>query len=103
MENETQRNLPKDVKQFCTTEKDLATKISLIIPRPFDPTKPLELQRSLKKKWEDIGKDFAIKKIDHNKATTINHNMAAMGDPDSQHILTIVCMSDTHTTQDKLG
>ena len=95
MENETQRNSPKDEKEFCTTGKDLATKLSLIIPRPFDPTKPLELQRSLKKKWEEIGKDFAIKKIDHNMATKRN--------PDSQHFLTIVCMSDTHSTQDKFG
>ena len=103
MENETQRNSPKDEKEFCTTGKDLATKISLIIPRPFDPTKPLELQRSLKKKWEEIGKDFAIKKIDHNKATTIDHNMATKRNPDSQHFLTIVCMSDTHSSQDKFG
>ena len=103
MENETQKNSQKDKKKFCTTGKDLATKISLIIPRPFDPTKPLELQRSLKKKWEEIGKDFAIKKIDQNKATTIDHNGATKRNPDSQHFLTIVCMSDTHSSQDKFG
>ena len=32
----------------------------MITPRSFDPSKPRELQVKLAKKWEIIGKDFAI-------------------------------------------
>ena len=73
---------------------ELATRISLITPRPFDPSKPRELQVKLGKKWEVIGKDFAIEKV---KETPTPANLG------SRQVVKFVCMSDTHSTQGEFG
>ena len=73
---------------------ELATRISLITPRPFDPSKPRELQVKLGKKWEVIGTDFAIEKV---KETPRPANSG------SRQLVKLVCMSDTHSTQREFG
>ena len=73
----------------------LAARISLITPRSFDPSEPLELQRKLEKRWEVIGKDFAIEKVNQDQ----NQREAAS----RSEKVKLVCMSDTHSTQGEFG
>ena len=76
-------------------EDSLAARISLITPRSFDPSEPLELQRKLEKRWEVIGKDFAIEKVNQDQ----NQREAAS----RSEKVKLVCMSDTHSTQGEFG
>jgi len=91
----------------------------MITPRPFDPFKPKELQLQLEKKWEVIGKDFAIEKVDKQTPALENEasgriekvgkqieNEASEADKKKENeasgtdqIVKLVCMSDTHSTQ----
>ena len=71
----------------------LAARISLITPRSFDPSEPLELQRKLEKRWEVIGKDFAIEKVNQDQREAASRSEKVK----------LVCMSDTHSTQGEFG
>ena len=102
---------------------DLAKRISLITPRTFDPSKPKELQLQLEKKWEVIGKDFAIENVDKQTPASENEasgriekvgkqieNEASEVTKKTENeasgrdlILKLVCMSDTHSTQGEFG
>ena len=99
-------------------EYDHATRISFITPRSFDPTKPRELQVKLGKRWEVIGQDFAIEKVNNQTpapasapASTPPPPTPAASAPESEEsrtnsgsrIVKIVCMSDTHSTQGDFG
>ena len=76
---------------------ELATRISLIRPRSFDPSKPRELQVKLAKKWEIIGKDFAIEEKVKQTPPASGVNLG------SRQVVKFVCMSDTHSTQGEFG
>jgi hypothetical protein len=95
---------------------DLATRISLITPRSFDPTKPRELQVKLGKKWEVIGQDFAIENVNNQTppasapsstpppaAPPASESEEFGTNSGSRQIVKIVCMSDTHSTQGEFG
>ena len=86
-------------------EKTIATRIALVTPRSFDPSKPRELQVKLEKKWEVIGKDFAIEKVDQtaSAASSASENPASGTNFGSRKVVKIVCMSDTHSTQGEFG
>ena len=103
-------------------EKELATRISLVTPRSFDPSKPWELQVKLEKKWEVIGKDFAIEKVNEtasaasekdfaiekvdqtaSAASSASENAASGTNFGSRNVVKIVCMSDTHSSQGEFG
>ena len=100
-------------------EMDLATRISLITPRSFDPTKPRELQVKLGKRWEVIGQDFAIEKVNNQTppasapastppptpppAPPASESEEFGTNSGSRQIVKIVCMSDTHSTQGEFG
>ena len=74
----------------------------MITPRPFDPAKPRELQVQLEKKWEVIGKDFAIEKV-NNQTPLASENETSETNFGSRQFVKIVCMSDTHSTQGEFG
>ena len=84
-------------------EKDIAARVSLVTPRSFDPSKPRELQVKLEKKWEVIGKDFAIEKVDKTAPATASENAASGTKFGSRKVVKLVCMSDTHSTQGEFG
>ena len=101
-------------------EYDHATRISFITPRSFDPTKPRELQVKLGKRWEVIGQDFAIEKVNNQTppasapastpppptppaAPPASESEEFGTNSGSRQIVKIVCMSDTHSTQGEFG
>ena len=87
----------------------------LITPRSFDPSKPRELQLQLGKRWEVIGQDFAIERVNNQTppasapASTPPPTPPASKSEEfgtnsgSRQIVKIVCMSDTHSTQGEFG
>ena len=83
-------------------EKDIAARISLVTPRSFDPSKPRELQVKLEKKWEVIGKDFSVEKVNET-ASAASENAASGTNFGSRKFVKLVCMSDTHSTQGEFG
>ena len=74
----------------------------MVTPRPFDPSKPRELQMKLEKKWEVIGKDFSIEKVNET-ASAASENAASRTSFGSRKVVKLVCMSDTHSTQGEFG
>ena len=106
-------------------EKELASRISFVTPRSFDPSKPMELQVKLEKKWEVIEKNFSLEKVNEtasaassasekdfsiekvnetaSAASSASENPASGTNFGSRKVVKIVCMSDTHSTQGEFG